>query len=70
MDYIFCVIFYREEARDMFYHAYNAYMVNNIWYIVFLVYMINNFGWQCNISHAYIYKLEITQVCIWDKRIL
>lgn len=24
------IVFYREEARDMFYHAYNAYMVNSI----------------------------------------
>lgn len=26
--YQFCLIFIREETRDMFYHAYNAYMEN------------------------------------------
>jgi len=30
MLFIIILLYFREEARDMFYHAYNAYMVSNI----------------------------------------
>lgn len=34
--FVFMYFFFREEAKDMFYHAYRAYMVRNNFLIAFL----------------------------------
>lgn len=43
------VVFFREEARDMFYHAYNAYMVRK-----FTVFLSLDYGENYNLYNKVI----------------